>query len=141
METEKLIEDTRNNQVQKEDDGETSQGDLLRLAFSYRIVENMQKRFSDKFQKLARFYEIFLLKEENFDFKNLAQMCGTVEDDMASEYKIYRRYPGGLCSQKALLTLACVLQKKVMFPAPSAAAMKVLFLPVGTAVVERTFLP
>lgn len=99
---------------------------------------NARARFCDQFQELALFHDILHANHETPDFRRVSQQCGTSEQDMVTEYSIYRRYPGELASHQALLRLACEVERKTMFPALASAATRILLLPVGTVAVERS---
>ncbi|KAH9363222.1 hypothetical protein HPB48_003845 [Haemaphysalis longicornis] len=141
MEAQKLVEEIQENQLRMDDDETSSDADLLKIGSSYKtkILENMRARFCDQFQELELFHCIFHAKQENPDFRRVSQLCGTSEQDMVTEYSIYRRYPGELASQQALLRLAREVERKTMFPALASAATRILLLPVGTVAVELSF--
>ena len=78
-------------------------------------------------------------KSETVDFSKVATVLGTSSDELDSEWRILRRLPDALSTQSSLISLAVSADRAAMFPAFSAAARKLLLLPVGTATVERSF--
>lgn len=105
MEAQKLFKEIQENQLRMDDDETISDADLLKIGSSHKtkILENMRARFCDQFQELELFHDIFLAKQKNPDFRRVSQQCGTSEQDMVTGYSIYRRYPGELALQQALL--------------------------------------
>ena len=140
-ETNELINKALEHKVCIEEDDGLAEKELLKLATNYRdkIIENMNHRFSDKFNELVKFHDIFLNKLKNPDFTVIAEICNVSCDDMQREYNIYSRYPGSIESHENLLKLACEDERKCMFPTLAVVATCILLLPVGTAGVERTF--
>jgi len=78
-------------------------------------------------------------KSDNPDFIKVAAALHVESNDLMTEWRILRKLPGDLKSQNALLDFAQSSDKVAMFPTFSAACRRLLFLPIGTATVERSF--
>ena len=71
--------------------------------------------------------------------ENIGNTFNISASDLGGEWRILPRHPLDMSLQSHLVQFALSAEQRVMFPAFTAAVRKLLLLPVGIAVVERSF--
>jgi len=127
--------------VRLEADDATTKQQQHRVCLKYRdaILRNLDQRFSDDVSQLCSLQTVLQQKEETPNFVHVARLMNVSADDLIAEWKILKRLLGDMTTNQSLVDLAISSDKRAMFPTFWAAVRKTLFLPLGTATMERSF--
>jgi len=96
-------------------------------------------RFSDDVSSLCSLHEVLRQRTSTPDLSNIAQVLGAFSQELQKEWEFIQRLDGDLSSEKQMITIATSSQYIRMYPTFSDALRRLLFLPVATATVERSF--
>ena len=136
-----MIKKAKEHKVCIQTDMETTFVQIQFLSQKYLnvIIGEMQRRFSDDVGKIAEIQDVLRNKPEKPDFDDVCRIFKVQQDEMQCEWRILRRVSSDLSTTESLMEFACKPEKRIMFPAISDIARKILLLPIGTAGVERSF--
>jgi len=103
------------------------------------ILGNMRTRFNDDVGKVAELHTILQTKPIDADFSHVSTIFKISKEDIDFEWKMLRRLECDLSTAANLIMLSTKPEKRVLFPAFSMLARRILLMPIGTAGVERSF--